>query len=116
MGLGKTPLERQPALIVNVKAGEKLRINSLFMARNKDKAHYHFPSQSFIYTFNANGFDICEVYVRASFKQTEGNLSLPFERRTIDRYIEGQVVYYKEAGRCGKEIKSVDELKVLEES
>lgn len=110
MGFGRTEKEKQLALIANARVGEKLRINDLEMVRTLDKAEYHPPSQNFLYTFNTEGFDICEIYIRARFKQNEGNLSLPFERRTIDVYVDGQIVYYKAEEQFGEEIKSVREV------
>lgn len=110
MGFGRTERESQLALITNARQGEKLRINDSVMIRTLDVGKYHPPSQSFIYTFNAEGFDFCEIYVRVSFKQNESNLSLPFERRAIDKYIDGNVVYHISWEQYGEIIRSVKEI------
>jgi hypothetical protein len=110
MGFGRTEKERQLALIANARHEEKLLINDLVMVRTDDIRKYHDPSQSFIYTFNAEGFDFCEVYIRVRFKQSDGNLSLLFERRNIDEYVDGQIVYYKEREQDWEEIRSVREV------
>ena len=110
MGFGSTEKEKQLALIANAREGERLRINDLEMVRSEYVRKFHDRSQCFIYTFNSEGFDICEVYVRVSFRQNEGNLSLPFKRRTIGEYVDGQIVYYKGREQEWEEINSVREI------
>ncbi len=107
MGFGRTEKERELVLIASSRSGERLKINDNFMVRSNDDFEYHDPSKSMIYSFYLEDFDRCEIYIRVEFFDSEGNLSLIPERRTIDRYIDGQVVYYKGREQHGEEIRSV---------
>ena len=109
MGFGKTPLERQLALIVYARAGEQLVINDILIRRTEAAVTYHEPSQSFIYNFHTRDDEMCEAYIRVRFVESEGNLSLPHIHRRIKDFIEGQIIFIKEYETEGREIFSVKE-------
>jgi hypothetical protein len=107
MGFGRTDRERQLAMIANSRYGEELLVNENMMVRTDKIPEYHAPSQNMVYFFSLEGFDKCEIYIRVEFLENDGNLSLPFDRRTIERYIDGQIVYYMRREQHGEEVRSV---------